>query len=239
MDHIVNRKNLALFTLVVLLTLFGCVFKVHASAYLIYLYYIPQDKTLDFDRKSSNNIVLDENIHPDYLAFAKKTEAGEYLLKLFDINDIEIINTEFNKSNGAFVLQIPYFSLANKLKIIEKASNKELLQADLSKYLTCNGNGICEFEKGETSLNCIGDCANSNTIFSEQTKKELKNNGGAIKDNAGKTLLTSSPEQNNTETMAKSSGKTTLFVLIFSVFVLVGAISFLLYKKFFRKDQDV
>ena len=238
MKNIVNKKNVILPILIVSLVFFGHVFWANASAYLIYLYYSPQNNTLAFDKNKSTNVVLDKSIQSDYLDFAQNTSSGTYLLKLYDIDDKEIINTEFNKTNGAFVLQIPYFSLANKLKIIEKSSKKDLLQADLSKYLTCNGNGICELEKGETALNCIGDCANSKPSFSEQTLNELKNNNGIIKDTAtGETLLSDPALTTSTNApTTNSQGGFSIFILILGIFIFVGTIGFLVYKKFIKKD---
>lgn len=238
MKNIVNKTNIILSILIVSLVFFGHVFRANASAYLIYLYYSPQNNTLVFDKNKSANVVLDKSIQSDYLDFAQNTSSGTYLLKLYDIDDKEIINTEFNKTNGAFVLQIPYFSLANKLKIIEKSSEKDLLQADLSKYLTCNGNGICELEKEETALNCMGDCANSKPNFSEQTSNELKNNNGVIKDSSSGEILLSDPAliPSASAPTTSSGGGFSIFILILGIFIFVGTIGFLVYKKFIKKD---
>lgn len=238
MKNIVNKTSIILPILIVSLVFFGHVFRANASAYLIYLYYSPQNNTLVFDKNKSANVVLDKSIQSDYLDFAQNTSSGTYLLKLYDIDDKEIINTEFNKTNGAFVLQIPYFSLANKLKIIEKSSEKDLLQADLSKYLTCNGNGVCELEKGETALNCMGDCANSKPNFSEQTSNELKNNNGVIKDSSSGEILLSDPAliPSASAPTTSSRGGFSIFILILGIFIFVGTIGFLVYKKFIKKD---
>jgi len=210
-----------------------------ADIFVLNLKYDLNKKFLSFADQNGKVLLDKQKTLSIFELDTNEKKTGDYVAKVFDVKDFELFNTEFQPTSEVLQLEIPYMATASYLKIYIKKNNQEILNASLSQFITCNNNGICEYEKSETALNCIGDCANSNPVFSEQTKKELKNNSGAIKDKDGKTLLVSNPEQNNTETAAESSGKTTLVILIFSVFIFVSAISFLLYKKFFRKDQDV
>jgi len=162
----------------------------HASGFAVHLYFNTASKTLAFDKQASAPVTLDDTIQIDPVTFTDNQTTGSYVLKLYDVNNAEIVSTEFNKQNGAFTLQIPYFSPANSMKILEKSSGRELLNADLSQYNTCNGNGTCEFEKGENINTCLEDCGTSHVIYSDQTKSLLKQNNGILKDpKTGQTLL--------------------------------------------------
>jgi hypothetical protein len=165
-------------------------FCTHASGFAVHLYFNTTSKLLTFDKQAGAPVTLDDAIQIDPVTFTDNQTTGSYVLKLYDVNNAEIVSTEFNKHDGAFTVQIPYFSPANSMKILEKSSGKELLNADLSQYNACNGNGVCEFEKGENINTCLEDCGTSNVTYSDQTKSLLQQNNGVIKDpKTGKALL--------------------------------------------------
>jgi len=182
-------------------------FFAHASGFAIHLYFNAANKTLTFDKQASAPVTLDDTIQIDPVTFSENQTPGNYVLKLYDTNNEEIVSTEFNQQSGAFVVQLPYFSPANSMKILDKVSGKEILNADLSQYNTCNGNGICEFEKGENVTTCLGDCGTSHVTYSDQTKKLLLQNGGVLKDpKTGQVLLKDQALANNSPS-TKSSGQ--------------------------------
>lgn len=225
-----------LFPIILILSLLIFPISTHAAAYVVHLYYNTTTKALSLDKMASQSVSLDNNIHPDYLAFAQDQTQGEYIIKLYDINNNEIISTEFNKQKEAFTLEIPYFSLANNLKIFEKSSNKELLQADLSQYLTCNGNGICELEKGETAQNCIGDCATINNNYSPETLEKLKQNNGIVTQD-GVVILRDyhmAPiDQQNQSKPEESKGSNYILLILASLGLAVSA--YIIYRRVAKK----
>lgn len=209
-----------------------------ADAYLIHLYYNTSSKTLSFDKFAPESISLDKTLDLSIIDFTQESEtsSGQYTLTLYDVTNNEIISTQFDKKDGAFQLTIPYFSIGASLKIFDKVSGKELLSADLTSLLTCNGNGICELEKKENGLNCLGDCANSDPLYSEETKNKLKENNGEIKDPvSGEILLYNSNFSSKEAVNAKDQGKISLWLLILAAVALAGSIGYLIYKKFINK----
>lgn len=128
-----------------------------ADGFVINLYYNPAAKALTFNR-SVKSVSRDQNADTSIVEFSKDETVGPYILKLYDAKGIEFSSSQFDKKDGAFQLIIPYFSIAAQLKVIEKSTGKELLSADLKGFMTCNGNGRCEADLGETALNCMGDC---------------------------------------------------------------------------------
>jgi hypothetical protein len=211
-----------------------------ADAYVLHLYYNTALKTLSFDKYASENISLDKTLSPSIIDFIQESElsSGQYTAVFYDHTNNEIISTPFNKKDGAFQLTIPHFSIATSLKIFEKASGKELLSADLAAFATCNGNGICEYEKKETAQNCLGDCANSNPQFSAPTLEKLNTNKGIIKDEATGEVQLSSPAlmsafqaENLTDAKAHEKEKSSPLILIIAILALVIIIGVFIYKK--------
>lgn len=137
---------------------FLSVSNVFADGFVINLHYDSATKTLTFDKAAGKEVLRDQNADTSIVAFSNDMTIGPFILKLYDAQGIEISSSQFNKKDGAFQLIIPYFSLAAQLKIIEKSTDKELLVANLKEFLTCNGNGKCEPELGETTQSCLGDC---------------------------------------------------------------------------------
>lgn len=227
-------------------------FYAQASVFNISLYFNPTNKVLTFDKAASAPVSLDKNAPADYVTFSENKASGTHILKLYGQDNSEIISTEFSQKARAFILKIPYFSLAKSMKIFNKSSGKEILSADLSSFSTCNGNSICEFEKGENVTTCLGDCANGHIAYSDQTKKLLEENNGTIKDPTtgqvllqNKTLLPkpSTPTKSisqeappvDTGNTATKSPSTAIVILLVTIVIVIFITGIILYKKVFSK----
>ena len=185
-----NKKS---FFLSFLIFLSGLAFlvsnRVQAESFSFHLFYNQSSNQLTF-AQNTDPVIKDSGKEISIVDFAKNQSRGKYKLDLYDPSNAQIVETEFNPISGAFTLDIPYFSLASYVKIFDNSNNKKVLELSLKEFNTCNGNGICEFEKGETADNCLGDCANGQVTFSEQTKKLLAENNGTLVDpKTGEVLL--------------------------------------------------
>jgi len=133
---------------------------VFASSFIINLYFDDKTGNLTFDKDSSEGVTVDEDTEVSIVDFVQNENVGPYILKIYDVTGNEFSSTEFDRKSGSFKLVIPYFSIANEIKIVEKESKKEILKQDLRKYVKCNGNGKCETELGENFDDCLSDCLN-------------------------------------------------------------------------------
>lgn len=207
-----------------------------ADAYIIHLFYNTASKMLTFDKLVSDKVTLDKNISLSISEFTQSNavSSGPYVLTFYDPTNNEIVSTQFDKQAGAFQLTVPYFSIASGLKIFDKVSKKEILSADLSTFATCNGNGICEFEKGETLLTCLEDCGTNNPVFSQQTAQTLKTTNNEIKDSkTGKVLLRGPvTQQPATPPSVKTAFYKTIYFYIVLVFLVIAVGGIVAYKKF-------
>ncbi|KKR21830.1 MAG: hypothetical protein UT50_C0003G0011 [Candidatus Moranbacteria bacterium GW2011_GWA2_39_41] len=228
------RKTFFVLFLLLLTALFNVeLLTARADGFIVNLYYNPATKALTFDNKVSEKVSYSQSVDISILEFAQQPTTGAYILRFYDTTGSEIVSTEFEKKDGAFSLNIPYFSLAYSLQVFEKSTNKELLNADLSKFSTCNGNGICEYEKKESAQNCLEDCATAQPKFSQQTLDIL--------DSTNETVAISNKEKSANESAVvptKPLPQTSTFPL--SMLILLGSalgaiIFFVLYKKFIRK----
>lgn len=217
-------------------------FQAKAEVFSIHLYYNAATNTLSFDKLKSEPVSYDKDTFLSILEFNATQGPGSYVLQLYDIDGNDALLTEFDAKEGAFDINIPYFSIGASLKIFEKSSGKEILSANLSEFITCNGNSICEFEKGETALNCIGDCANSNPEFSPETLNKLEDNNGSIKDVSTGEVLLLKPNPSTSEEITQpatqetaSQNKFSPVVLILSILILAAIIGFIIYKKVNRE----
>lgn len=98
--------------------------------------------------------------------------------------------TQFNPKSGYFTIELPYYSIAKKLKVKKTKEGKYLLSKDISDLMSCNNNKICEIEYKENFVTCLPDCASSHTKFSPKTELILKEKNGIIKDiKTGEVIL--------------------------------------------------
>lgn len=211
-----------------------------ADAYVVHLYYDASSKTLNFDRTAQEKVSLDKNQSPSVIDFTQQAEnsSGQFILTFYDSTNSEIISSQFDPQNGPFQLTIPYFSIASSLEIFDKATGVKLLDADITNLSTCNGNGICEYEKGETAQNCIQDCANGHPAFSQQTQALLDKNNGVVKDYAGQVLLEGPVSTATNSPSPASNGGGSLLT---SILTIIGGLIFIVliilgYKKYIRKN---
>ena len=159
----------------------GCVialcagYDAHADGFVINLYYVSSTNTLKFDEQATKNVERKTSADTSIVEFSKDTTVGPYILELYNVKGIKFSETQFNKENDKpFQLVIPYFSTAKSLRIVEKSTNAVLLSADLSEFTTCNGNGSCESNLGETKYNCMGDCPADKSAQSNSTDKSAE-----------------------------------------------------------------
>jgi hypothetical protein len=189
-----NKRKLLFFVAIVIY--FSFVFLAKADTFVIHLYYDKNTNTLNFNRNNANPITIDKKENISILEFANDNSVGSHVLKLYDIDNVHISDSEFNLQDGPFEYKVPYFSTVIRAEIIDKLTGKKILEADLSKFVSCNGNRICEFEKGENIETCLNDCGNSSVKFSNQTKNLLDDNNGTIRDDkTGEVLLKGIPEK--------------------------------------------
>jgi hypothetical protein len=245
--QLVNKymQKIKYFTFIILTFSFLNIQTVFASSYTIHLYYDTASQKLSFDKFADSKVSLDKSSNPSILEFVREsdTASGAYVLTFYETTGNEIISTKFDVQSGAFQLAIPFFSTADKLTIFKTGSNEEVLSTDLSAFTTCNGNGICEYEKGETLQNCLGDCDTNKPSFSPQTLQKLKENNGTLKDPAtGELLLRNSgllPEtpqaQQPTPPAARSPFITYIYIVLASLVILI--LLWLGYKKFIKNKE--
>lgn len=181
-----------------------------AAVFEIHLFFDESNRTIKFDSKKTEPVSLNESEYISVLETVQRseTEHGEYATVLLNAKGGEIISLEFNPKPGSFDEVLPYFSLAKTLKIVKSADKSEILSADLTAFLACNGNGICEFEKKENNQTCLEDCGSSHVRFSPETTKQLEENDGIIRDEKTGDILLKDPAKNDTYIFPGSSGQT-------------------------------
>jgi hypothetical protein len=168
-----------------------------ADTFVVNLIYNQSTDTLSLDNAG---VTINKNVDVPFSDIENPSTIGVDKLILLEDKGVQAFAWQFNPQNGPFSINLPYVSIAKSLEIVDSASNKVILQTDLSKYSTCNANGICEFDKGENIYTCAVDCAAGKTIkYDPATLKLLKSGNGAIKDSAsGEILLRqTAPVSNN------------------------------------------
>ncbi len=167
-------------------------YQADASAYQIHFRYDQETKFLTFDESSGVPISVDKDQDVNPLEFASSESAGNYSIAFLFATGEEIIRKNFDptmKSN-TFVLNTPYYSFAKSLAVYRDESNTPILFYDLSQFVMCNENDICEYEKGENMNTCLPDCVGTTVNFSDETKKLLKQNNDVLTDpKTGEVLL--------------------------------------------------
>lgn len=187
-------KNASLFLVSFLAFSFLFVFRAEASVYQIHLRYDRENDRLFFDESAGVPVQVDEEKQaPNIIEFFDESESGAFSLAFFFDDGVEIARKNFDPSPGdaPFVLETPYFSFAQKMNIYRNgAGDDAILSFDLSRFLTCNRNAICEYEKGENFDTCLPDCVGTVVNFSDETKKLLKQNNNVLTDSkTGEILL--------------------------------------------------
>lgn len=154
------------------------------QSYIVHLYYNTKTKALYFD-KMQHPVDLDKNQTLGLKEFFDNQDtikSADYILKIKPSSGEEMEVMKFNKKAGQFDLTIPYFVSGQTINIYNFKTGEKIISTDISSFKVCNGNNICEYEKGENALNCISDCANEHIVYSDETRKALKEHDGTIKD---------------------------------------------------------
>lgn len=252
-------KKIGITLVGILAVLFGHAFHAQANEFQVHLYYQANSNELRFDKFSQQAVTLNTQSDrlPSLFLYDNEGVHGKYVVSIFDVQGANLISLEFNPTPGAFVLDLPYFGVAQNIIIYDKITNSELLRQDVSQFVTCNLNGVCEYEKGETMNQCLGDCGANAHAYSEETLQKLREQNGVIRDpqtneilvedeahkNAGRqttpTVVPSAPDVQPTDgapgAQTQQGSKAMAILLItFSVGV-IGAALFLLYKKVLKK----
>jgi len=238
-------KKILLLSLFLMMVTFMLASKAQASTFAVHLYYDSASKVIRFDNTASKNVSLNDAEFVSVFDFSNTDNPGGYVASLYDETGALLISGIFAFSPGAFTLDVPYVSIASGLKIFSKASNKELLSADLAQFVTCNRNSICEFEKGENVKTCIVDCANSKVTFSPATLEKLNENGGKITDPQTGAVLLQDPafipaapaSQSTPAPQPAQKSSVWTYVLLILAMIIVIAAGFIIYKKFKNQDQ--
>jgi len=155
-------------------------FLVHAEDVFVFHFDRTGDKIM-FDSTITNPVLKTDDPSFSFLVFSKAIHSGAYSLDLYDVSGAKAVSTKFDIAQGKSSFEVPYFSIVNRFQVVS-ATGATVLQGDLSKFVTCNANGICEFEKGENNQTCLSDCASGNVKYSPQTQALLDKNNGVIKD---------------------------------------------------------
>lgn len=214
-----------------------------ASIYQIHFRYDKGSNRLMFDESKGNPIQVnpDQNLNP--LEFFDEGAGGDFSLVFLFENGEEIARKNFSPdTDGAFLFDAPYLSFARSLAVYQSGISAPILSQDLSQFLTCNENNICEYENGENMNTCIPDCVGTAVHFSPETQKLLKQNNDVIKDpKSGEVILRGvqvAPVA-TAGTVANTSSGTNMVVLIIGIvaLVLVGIGTWIVVKLWRRNKQ--
>ncbi|MEI8104184.1 MAG: hypothetical protein WCG84_04780, partial [Candidatus Moraniibacteriota bacterium] len=172
---------------------------------------------LQFDSTASQSVTKGEDPNFSLVEFAQSHPVGEYNLALYDVSGARAVETQFNKKEGRFIFEVPFFSIVNKFEIYLTKENTLILSGSLEQFVQCNGNGICEVEKGENMNTCLSDCANGHIKYSQPTIQQLDANKGVIIDpKTGEAILrdmrsvqSQTSSTNSAQPITASSGNST------------------------------
>lgn len=171
------------------------------DTFQIHLFYNQEQDLLTLDKSFSPPVFLNKKIDTNIFEFTQKYLgiSGPYELFFLDNGNIVSEDTiidqiQFTPIIGSFTLDVPDYNITKTIIIRKTGSSINVLKYDVSQYVSCNNNKVCEFEKGETGTGCIPDCSNSNVKYSAATQKLLNQGDGKIVDkDTGDTLLKYTP----------------------------------------------
>jgi hypothetical protein len=195
-----------------------------ADAFVVNLAFDQSTRTLSLDNKG---VTYAKDMPTPLAKLMTPSTTGTDKIIFLQGNGEQAFAWQFDPQNGSFSIDLPYFSTAKSLKIIDVATNKTIIQADLSNLSTCNSNGLCEFDKGENVYTCVADCASGNVKYDQQTLTLLKGNNGVIKDAATDQILLD--QTNQSAPPAKNNYFIT--IIIAGAIILIGGITFMLLKR--------
>jgi hypothetical protein len=204
----------------------------NAKSYQISLFYDKAKNEIRLDKFVSNPVQLvdtEDNISFDERANLPVDNNFQVSLEAYQYAFPQILVYPYKE--GAFVINVDYFSHVKELKIKNNKSNTLII--DVAQNTTCNQNNICEYEKGENTNTCISDCIGDNVQFSEETTKTLQAQNGVIRDEAGTVLLSSNTTPNtdtanNTDT--SNSNNSNIILLIGGILFLAAGVGVFIWK---------
>lgn len=200
-----------------------CVFTAtSADIFELHFYYDSQKNILQF---SQDQEPISRNPEKNISAvdFSEGASVGSFEFVFIDAEGFEIVRKHFAPKNGNFIVEVPYFSIATKLLVYKDGLKDPIIDQDMSTLVSCNGNKVCEFERGENIDTCLPDCASGNVTYSPETKAKVDAGNGIVRDpKTGSILLndlrTTDASQNapvgeNPQSSAKPFWLTILFVV--------------------------
>lgn len=178
-----------------------------AETLFLNLSFDPQTKKLTFNNEG---VLVDHNTYlaPSPSRIPDDLSNYDMIVRLYDKDNNELFAQGDNYGYGNFTLTLPYFSLATKLDIQDAHTKNLLLEKNIKDLATCNGNGVCEFNKGETESSCLEDCSSSNVRYNRETLSQLEKNNGQIIGNNGRINL----QQRSTKTTFHGGRLLSLFL---------------------------
>ncbi len=197
MINVINKlmKKIFYFTLFIIFLYTVLPHSVYADIFSLQIFY--NSSINKFELKNKNESLLkDGEIYPELFQKLIDTK-GKFNIIFYEKDGTVIVSIGFNPVEGLNKIELPYLSLSSYCKIIDNANKKEMLRIDLSKYVKCNRNSICEYERGEDVTTCMPDCVRKDVQYSDETLQTLKANGEKIINN-GTVVLYNINKQNST-----------------------------------------
>lgn len=159
----------------------------------------------------------------------------EYVIRLISSNrDVPSIDLPVQPEQSDFSKLVPYFPHTREIQLVR---GSEIIDSvDVSEFLTCNSDNVCQYENGENLSTCLADCSGSRVTYSEQTQRTLQQQNGVIRDEQGTVLLGSVANNDSTtptNTQDEPSGPS--WLLLVGGIVMIGlGIGVWLYPKLKR-----
>lgn len=202
-------------------------FPLHVSAdvFRISFFYDQERDFLSFDDRIDSPVQVDTEKSIDITVFENPPKKGSFEYAFFDVTGAGMFSVEFTPAPGYFSVELPYFSIAKTLKVRRLGQQNYFLERDITSLISCNANGVCEFEKKENVDTCMIDCANGHTQYSQQTKTLLDQNGGVVKDpKTGEVLLRDIPVDINVEGSQQPNSQSNVSNSLSTILIVLGVI---------------
>lgn len=212
---------------------------VSADIFEVHFFYDSAKDEIRLDKKVPQSISLNKEKDISVPNFNEQFSLpGSFEFLFFNAMNLLVDEKQFSPQEGAFTIEVPYYSGATKFVLRRSNSQEDIESYDISGLARCNLNGICEYEKGETRSECISDCVGKTTKFSSETQKVLMANGGIIKDpKTGEVILrgTTAPVDgdtmsNPTQSEASRGLNVVMLAIGVGVFFLVVIGAFIIYR---------
>jgi hypothetical protein len=183
MRSIKNMKKTIFTVLVFALMSFGNAVFAWEATLEIRLFYNQSTDTVSFDTSRQPTIYLNRNKLTYIIDFDEAYQNnGPYEIIFLDKGGLEIDKKQFTPTLDSFTIEAPDYHITKTVAIRKTGSTSYLLKQDISQYISCNLNNLCEYEKNEDMDNCIPDCAGGYVQYSAQTIKLLDQGNGKILD---------------------------------------------------------